>query len=65
VSSLVSLWLREPARIVGLVTAVLALLVAFGVGVTEHQQEAVVGVVSALLILLGGEVTRSRVSPAT
>lgn len=60
---LVDLWAREPARIVGLVVALLALLVAFGVDITTEQQTAIVGIVTAILIVLGAELTRSKVSP--
>ena len=61
---MLGLWMREPARIVGLVTAVLALLVSFGVEITGQQQAAIVGIVIAILVVLGAEVTRSRVTPA-
>ncbi len=61
---LVDLWLAEPARIVGLVTAVLALLVAFNVPVTDAQQQAITGIVVAVLVLIGAEITRARVTPA-
>lgn len=64
--TLIDLWRKSPARIVGFVTALLALLVAFGVQVTTDQQVAILGIVSAVIILLGGEVTRSQVySPNT
>jgi hypothetical protein len=57
---------REPARIVGLVVAVLALAVNFGVDITNDQQKAIIGVVTAVLVVLGGEVTRQNVaSPYT
>ena len=42
----------EPAMVIGLVTAVLVLLVAFGVPVTTEQSEAIVGVTSAVLVVL-------------
>lgn len=60
---LIALWAREPARIVGLVVAGLALLVAFGVDITTEQQTAIVGIVTAILIVLGAELTRSKVTP--
>lgn len=61
---LIELWAREPARVVGLVVAALALLVAFGLPITGEQREAIVGVTIAILAILGAEITRSRVTPA-
>lgn len=43
---------RNPARVLGLVSAIFLLLVAYGV---EFPQEAWLGVVVAALALLGGE----------
>lgn len=63
-SKLLDLWMREPARIVGLVTAAIALLVSFGVELSGQQQAAIVGAVIAVLVVLGAEVTRSRVTPS-
>ena len=63
-SKILDLWMREPARIVGLVTAALALLVSFGVEISGQQQAAIVGAVIAVLVVLGAEVTRSRVTPS-
>lgn len=63
---LLELWKKEPARIVGFVVALLAVLTAFGVQLTMEQQAAIVGIVVALLALLGTEVIRAQVySPAT
>ncbi len=39
--------------ILALVTATITLLAAFGVEVTSAQQDAIMGVVAALLLLLG------------
>mgnify|MGYP000034904111 FL=1 len=62
---LIGLWQREPARIVTFVQMVLVVAVSvFGVQLTGEQQTAILGLVMALIVLLGGEVTRSRVSPA-
>ena len=61
-TAILTLWSKEPARIVGFVTAGLTLLVAFGVQLNNGQQVAILGFVSALLILAGAEVTRSIVS---
>jgi hypothetical protein len=63
---LIDLWSREPVRIVDLCAAVLVLIASFGVQIDVGQQTAILGVVSALIIMLGGEVARSQVSsPAT
>ena len=59
-------WDKEPAIIIGVVTAVLALATAFGLGMTQDQQMAILGVVAAALALIGSVVVRSQVtSPAT
>jgi hypothetical protein len=64
--ALISLWSREPARIVNGVLALLALLVAFGIQIDTGQQAAIIGLVAAIIAVLGGEVTRAQVSsPAT
>lgn len=54
---------REPAVIVGLVSAVLTLVVTFGVPINSDQRGAIIGVVGAVLTLLGAVVTRSQVTP--
>jgi hypothetical protein len=56
---------REPALIISGVMAVLALGVAFGVDVTEDQQEAIVKVFTAILGLVGGVAIRSQVVPVS
>jgi hypothetical protein len=60
---LLGLWRREPARVIGLATALVAFLVAFGVELTTGQQVSILGPVPAGLIFLGAEATRSRVTP--
>jgi len=50
----------EPAVIVALVTAVLALAVSFGLDLTEDQTAAIITVV----VIVAGLVTRSKVTPA-
>jgi ascorbate-specific PTS system EIIC-type component UlaA len=50
---------REPAVVVGLVTAVLLLLTEFGVNITSGQQAAIVGVV----IAIGAIIVRQSVTP--
>lgn len=58
---------REPAITVGTVSAavaaILALLVAFGLDVTEEQQTAILGVVAALGPIVAGVLIRGKVSP--
>lgn len=53
------LFKREPARILALVSAVIAVAVGFGLPVTEEQ----VGLIMAAVALLIGEGTRSQVTP--
>lgn len=59
---------REPAITVGAISAavaaVLALLVAFGIPVTEEQQTAILGVVAAIGPIVTGLLIRRKVSPA-
>lgn len=59
---------REPAVVIGTVTAavasVLALLVAFGVELTQDQQVAVLGVVAGVGPLVAAVLTRRKVTPA-
>lgn len=58
---------REPAitlgMISGLVAAVLALLVAFGVGLSDAQTGAILAVIAAAGPVLSGLLTRPRVTP--
>lgn len=58
---------REPVQTVGLVRAVLLALVAFGVPVTAGQQDAIVGLVTALLTviatLVADQIVRGMVTP--
>ena len=51
---------REPAAILGLAGAVIALAVGFGLNVSTEQAGLIMAVVSAVL----GVVTRANVSPA-
>ena len=57
------MWNREPAVIIGAVASAVALLVAFGVHVTDEQAKAVLGAAAAMLPLIAGIATRSQVSP--
>ena len=58
----------EPAAIVGAITAaaaaIVALIVAFGVPVTDEQQAAILGVVAVAAPIIGTIVTRHFVTPA-
>jgi len=61
---------REPAAIIGAistaVTAVLALLVAFGIDLTDGQQAAILGVIAGVGPVVTGILIRRTVySPAT
>ena len=51
---------REPAMVLALVQAVIALVVAFGLSLALDQIGAILAVTAVIL----GLVTRSRVSPA-
>ncbi len=55
---------REPALIIGLVTAIIALAVAFGAPVTQQQQEAIIGAVIALIPVILA-IRQSVFAPAT
>lgn len=50
---------HEPALLVGLVTAVLSLLVAFGVDLSDERQAAIIAVV----IAVGAIIVRQAVTP--
>lgn len=54
----------EPAIWLGIVQAVLVLLIAFGMPISNDQKVAIVGVAGAVLALVGSVIVRSRVSPA-
>lgn len=53
------LWNREPALFMGALQALLALVIAFGLNLSEVQIAALLGTSAAVLAL----VTRSKVSP--
>lgn len=55
---------NEPALIVGAVTAVIALLVAFGAPVTNEQKEAIIAAVIALIPVILA-IRQSVFAPAT
>lgn len=64
-SALLGVIADEPAAIMGLVSAVLVLLVAFGVPLTEEEGKAVTGLFAALLMLAGALYVRSKSTPNT
>ena len=55
------IWGREPALILGLVQAAIALGVAFGLDLSIEQTGAILAVTAALLAVI----TRSQVTPVT
>ena len=56
-----TIWGREPAMVLALVQAVIALVVAFGLNLAPDQIGAILAVTAVIL----GLITRSRVSPAS
>jgi hypothetical protein len=58
-SRLTNLWGREPAMILAAVQALLALVAAFGLGLSPEQFGAVMALTAAVL----GVLTRSQVTP--
>jgi hypothetical protein len=54
-----TIWGREPAMVLALVQAVIALVVAFGLQLAPDQIGAILAVAAVVL----GRITRSRVSP--
>jgi hypothetical protein len=56
-----ALWGREPAMVLALVQAVIALVVAFGLNLAPDQIGAILAVTAVVL----GLITRSRVSPVS
>lgn len=58
---------REPVAIVGtitgIVTALIALFVAFGLDLNRDQQTAILGVVAAVAPLVAAYFARRRVTP--
>ena len=55
----VNLWETEPVAVSGLVTVALDAAVAFGAPISPDQKTAVIGVVSAIGVLIA----RSKVTP--
>lgn len=54
------IWKREPALIMGVVQAAIALAVSFGFGLSAEQTGAILAITAAILALI----TRSQVTPA-
>ncbi len=54
-----TIWGREPAMVLALVQAIIALVVAFGLNLEPDQIGAILAVAAVIL----GLITRSRVSP--
>lgn len=59
-NSILGLWKRQPILVITLVEAVLGLLLAFGVNLTQEQ----VGSILVVIAALGGALGWSQVSPA-
>lgn len=56
-----TIWGREPAMVLALVQAVVALVVAFGLNLGPDQIGAILAVTAVVL----GLITRTRLSPAS
>lgn len=57
-----SYWQREPARLVGQVVALLGLLAAGGLQISDNTTAAITELASAAAVVLAAEITRKRVS---
>lgn len=55
----------EPARVTAAVVAVLGVLSAFGLGISDEQTAAIVACVGAVLAIVSGETVRARVTPTS
>lgn len=55
----------EPALVAGAVSAVLVLVTAFGLPLTEDQKAAILGSIVPVLVLVQALVTRGQVTPNT
>lgn len=53
----------EPALVAGAVSAVLVLVTAFGLPLTEDQKAAILGSIVPVLVLVQALVTRGQVTP--
>jgi ascorbate-specific PTS system EIIC-type component UlaA len=62
-SNIVNTLKGEPALVTAGVLALIGVAAAFGLHTSNDQQAAIVALVGAVLALIGGGVTRSKVSP--
>lgn len=62
-NAILKLWATEPAMVVGVVLAVVAVLVSFGVPLKPDQTNAIRALIEAVTILVGAYVVRSQVTP--
>ena len=53
----------EPALVTGAVSAILVLVTAFGLPLTEDQKAAILGSIVPVLVLVQALVTRGQVTP--
>ena len=53
----------EPALVTGAVSAILVLVTAFGLPISEDQKAAVLGSIVPVLVLVQALVTRGQVTP--
>ena len=53
----------EPALVTGAVSAILVLVMAFGLPISEDQKAAVLGSIVPVLVLVQALVTRGQVTP--
>lgn len=54
---------NEPALVIGLVLALIGIVSAFGLSISDDQKAAIVSLIGAVLALFGAGVTRSKVAP--
>jgi hypothetical protein len=59
------MWQREPARILALLAAGLALAIGFGLKISGEQVNLIMVFAAAAIPLIAGEATRSQVVPVT
>jgi hypothetical protein len=65
VNKILTIARNEPARVVGVVLAVLGLLSAFNLDISNEQTAAVVALVGSILALVGAETVRAQVTPTS
>jgi hypothetical protein len=57
------LWANEPVVVIGVVVALMALLISFGVPLKVNQENAIRGFAEALGVLIAAYIARTQVSP--